>query len=243
MLLSILVPVYNEEKTLALIVNRAMAVACAKEIIIVDDGSTDGTAAVIAGLKEKHGEAIQTLRHERNQGKGAAIRTALAAVHGDVIIIQDADLEYHPEDYPAALRLIEQGWADAVYGCRFSGAHRVFYLWHFLANKFLTGLVNLISDSFLSDMETGFKMIRTEVFRQLRIESFRFDFEVEVTIKLMRGDFRVYEMPILYTGRNYHAGKKITWKDGFHALYAIAKWAILVRRTNALREGENRLNS
>ena len=231
MLLSVLIPVYNEEVTLAEIVDRVAALAGDKQIIIVDDCSTDQTALAIAGLRTKHGSLIEDFRHEKNLGKGAAIRTGLAAIRGDIVIIQDADLEYHPEDYPVALRLIENGWADAVYGSRFSGPHRVFYYWHYLANKFLTFLVNISSDSILSDMETGFKMIRADVLKSLRIESFKFDFEVEVTIKLLRGNYRVYEMPITYTGRSYVEGKKITWKDGVHALYAILKWTFLVPKT------------
>jgi glycosyltransferase involved in cell wall biosynthesis len=227
MLLSVIIPVYNEEATLGAIVSRVMDVPCEKQIIIVDDCSEDKTPQVIEALKNRHGAIIQSFRHEKNLGKGAGIRTGLAAVQGEIIIIQDADLEYHPEDYPAALRLIEQGWADAVFGSRFLGPHRVFFYWHYLANKFLTFLVNITSDAILTDMETGFKMFRTDVFKSLSIQSFRFDFEVEVAIKLFRRKHRVYEIPITYTGRGYAEGKKITWKDGIHALYAIAKWSFL----------------
>jgi len=227
MLLSVVIPVYNEEETLGLIVARVVQVPCKKQIIIVDDCSRDKTPQVIEELKSRYGSMIQSFRHEKNQGKGAAIRTGLAAVQGEIVIIQDADLEYHPEDYPTALRLIEQGWADAVYGSRFLGPHRVFFYWHYLANKFLTFLVNITCDAILTDMETGFKMFRTDIFRSLSIQSFKFDFEVEVTIKLFRRKLRVYEIPITYTGRSYAEGKKITWKDGVHALYAIAKWSLL----------------
>jgi glycosyltransferase involved in cell wall biosynthesis len=227
MLLSVIIPAYNEEATLGVIVSRVVDVPCEKQIIIVDDCSRDKTAQVIEDLKKRHGSIIQSFRHETNLGKGAGIRTGLAAVQGDIIIIQDADLEYHPEDYPTALRLIEQGWADAVFGSRFLGPHRVFFYWHYLANKFLTFLVNVTSDAILTDMETGFKMFRTDVFKSLSIRSFKFDFEVEVTIKLFRRKHRVYEIPITYTGRSYAEGKKITWKDGVHALYAIAKWSLL----------------
>jgi len=229
MLLSILIPVFNEERTLAIIVARVLAVEGDKEIIIVDDCSTDGTAQTILALQNEYGPIIRSYRHETNQGKGGALRTGLAQVKGEIIIIQDADLEYHPEDYPSALRLINEGWADAVYGSRFSGPHRVFLYWHYLANKFLTLLVNISCDSILSDMETGFKMVRTDVFKSLAIESYKFDFEVEITIKLLRARYRVYEMPITYTGRNYDEGKKITWRDGFHALYAIIKWSWLCK--------------
>ena len=227
MLLSVVIPVYNEEETLGLIVARVVQVPCKKQIIIVDDCSRDKTPQVIEEIKSRYGSMIQSFRHEKNQGKGAAIRTGLAAVQGEIVIIQDADLEYHPEDYPTALRLIEQGWADAVYGSRFLGPHRVFFYWHYLANKFLTFLVNITCDAILTDMETGFKMFRTDIFRSLSIQSFKFDFEVEVTIKLFRRKLRVYEIPITYTGRSYAEGKKITWKDGVHALYAIAKWSLL----------------
>jgi glycosyltransferase involved in cell wall biosynthesis len=233
MLLSVIIPVFNEENSLEQLVTRVFAVPCEKQVILVDDCSTDKTPQVIAKLKEKFGAGLVTFRHEKNGGKGAGIRTALAAVQGDVVIIQDADLEYHPEDYPPALRLIEGGWADAVYGSRFMGPHRVFLYWHYLANKFLTWLVNLAANTILSDMETGFKMFRTEVLKSLDIESFKFDFEVEVTIKLFRNRYRVYEIPITYTGRGYDEGKKITWKDGVHALYAIVKWTLLARRATA----------
>jgi glycosyltransferase involved in cell wall biosynthesis len=225
MLLSILIPVFNEEKTLATVVNRIAALPGEKQIVIVDDCSTDGTPDVIADLQQIFGSLLTVVRHPVNQGKGAALRTGLAAVHGEIIIIQDADLEYHPEDYPAALRLIEGGWADAVYGSRFLGPHRVFLYWHYLANKFLTFLVNVSADAILTDMETGFKMFRTDVLKSLDLQSSKFDFEVEVTMKLFRRGYRVYEIPITYTGRTYAEGKKITWRDGFYALAAIVKWS------------------
>jgi len=230
MRLSVIIPVYNEEKTLGLIVSRVAAVRFETQIIVVDDCSTDQTPQVIQGLQHQYGTRVKALRHEKNLGKGAAIRTGLGAVEGDIIMIQDADLEYHPEDYPAALRLIEEGWADAVYGSRFLGPHRVFLHWHYMANKLLTFLVNIAADCILTDIETGFKMIRADVLNSLAIESFKFDFEVEVTIKLLRGRYRVYEIPITYTGRGYDEGKKITWKDGVHALAAIVKWSFLCRR-------------
>jgi glycosyltransferase involved in cell wall biosynthesis len=230
MLLSIVIPVYNEEATLSSVVSRIVAVPVEKQIIIVDDCSTDKTPEIIQALERQYGSLLRVFRHEANQGKGAAIRTGLAAVEGDIVIIQDADLEYHPEDYPVALRLIEKGWADAVYGSRFLGPHRVFHYKHYLANKFLTFLVNVTSDTILTDMETGFKMFRTGVLKSLSIESSRFDFEVEVTIKLLRGKFRVYEIPITYTGRTFEEGKKITWKDGVHALFAIVKWTVFYRK-------------
>jgi glycosyltransferase involved in cell wall biosynthesis len=153
----------------------------------------------------------------RRTAAGAAIKSGLAEAIGEVIVIQDADLEYHPEDYPAALWLIEQGWADAVYGSRFLGPHRVFLFWHYLANKGLTLLANALTSGILTDMETGFKVIRADALKSLDIQSYTFDFEVEVTIKLFRYGYRVYEIPITYTGRGYEEGKKITWVDGVRA--------------------------
>jgi glycosyltransferase involved in cell wall biosynthesis len=199
-----------------------------KEILVVDDGSTDGTRVILQNLqKDTHNLPLSCFFHEKNMGKGAAIRTALANTTGQVIVIQDADLEYHPEDYPAAYRLIEQGWADAVYGSRFLGPHRVFYVWHYLGNKILTFLANVLYNSMLTDMETGFKMIRADVLKSLGIRSFNFDFEVEVTAKLFKRKCRVYEIPITYTGRTYTEGKKITWKDGLRALGAMLRFRIM----------------
>lgn len=227
--LSVLIPVYNEEKTIRLIVERVLRTPCPLELIIVDDCSDDLTPKVLADLAAMHPDLIHVLRHDHNLGKGAAIRTGIAAVRGDFVIIQDADLEYHPEDYPVALRLLENGWADAVYGSRFLGPHRVFLYWHYLANKMLTLFVNVLTDSILTDMETGFKMIRADVLRSLEIQSYQFDFEVEVTMKLFHRRYRVYEIPITYTGRDYSEGKKITWRDGVHAVWAIFYWGVLRR--------------
>ncbi|MDZ7268175.1 MAG: glycosyltransferase family 2 protein [candidate division KSB1 bacterium] len=228
MVLSIIIPLYNERATIAQVIERVLAVPCAKQIIVVDDGSTDGSAEIVAALART--QPLLLLSHPRNLGKGQAIKTGLTAATGEVIIIQDADLEYHPEDYPAALALIEQGWADAVYGSRFLGPHRVFLFWHFVGNRLLTLLANVITSGILSDMETGFKVIRAAVLRDLAIQSCSFDFEVEVTIKLFKYGYRVYEIPITYTGRDYHEGKKITWRDGVRALLALLKWGVLVRR-------------
>lgn len=227
MVISVIIPLYNERATIATLIERVLAVPYAKQIIVVDDGSTDGSAEIVADLVRTR--PLLLLSHPRNLGKGQAIKTGLAAATGEVIIIQDADLEYHPEDYPAALALIEQGWADAVYGSRFLGPHRVFLFWHFVGNKLLTFLANVITSGILTDMETGFKVIRAEVLRDLAIQSYSFDFEVEVTIKLFKYGYRVYEIPITYTGRDYHEGKKITWRDGVRALLALLKWGLLVR--------------
>ncbi len=235
MRLSVVIPAFNESGTLETIIDRVMRVACDKQVIVVDDGSTDMTQDVLNKLCERYPHELQCVRHLKNRGKGAAIQTGLACVTGEVVAIQDADLEYHPEDYPAALRLIEEGWADAVYGSRFLGPHRVFLVWHYLANRMLTMLSNLITSGTLSDMETGFKVIRAGVFDQLDIQSYTFDFEVEVTVKLFRYGYRVYEIPITYTGRGYEDGKKITWRDGVRALWALLKWGVLVRPTKAGR--------
>lgn len=229
MKLSVLIPTFNERNTVEAIIERVRSVPYEKEIIVVDDGSTDGTTEILLRLAEKYPETIRCLFHPENRGKGAAIKSALSAVTGEVVIIQDADLEYHPEDYPAALKLLQQGWADAVYGSRFLGPHRVFLYSHYLGNRFLTGICNLVTSGMLTDMETGFKVIRADVLRALDIQSQSFDFEVEVTIKLFRYGYRVYEIPITYTGRSYKEGKKVTWRDGVCALWALLKWGLVVR--------------
>lgn len=224
-----IIPVYNEKDSVARIVERVQKVPVSKQVIVIDDGSTDGTGKTLQQLAKKN-KALVVLTHEKNLGKGKAVQTGLARVTGDVIVIQDADLEYHPEEYPRALELIEEGWADAVYGSRFLGAHRVFLFWHYVGNKMLTLLCNMLTSGMLTDMETGFKVIRADVLRALDIQSSTFDFEVEVTVKLFRYDYRVYEVPITYTGRGYEEGKKITWKDGVRALAALLKWSLLIRR-------------
>lgn len=229
MKLSVIIPVYNERSTIAQIIARVIAVPIEKQVIVVDDGSVDGTRDVLKELQAQNDSVLTCRFHDRNLGKGAAIRTALAEVSGDVVVIQDADLEYHPEEYPKALELIEKGWADAVYGSRFLGAHRVFLFWHYVGNKALTLLCNIITSGMLTDMETGFKVMKTDVFRSLDIRSFSFDFEVEVTVKLFRHGYRVYEIPITYTGRGYEEGKKITWRDGLKAFVALLKWGFFAK--------------
>lgn len=230
MTLSVIIPVYNERKTLEKIVDRVKQAALPQQIIVVDDGSTDGTRDILEKLIHQDPTTLTCLFHPSNLGKGAAVKTGLVHATGDVIVIQDADLEYHPDDYPAALRLIEQGWADAVYGSRFLGPHRVFLFWHYMGNKLLTLLADAITGGSLTDMETGFKVFRADVLKSLDIQSYSFDVEVEVTVKLFRYGYRVYEMPITYTGRTYEEGKKITWRDGMRALWALVKWGILARR-------------
>ncbi len=235
LVLSVIIPVYNERDTIERILARVLAVPLKKELIVVDDGSSDGTREVLTGLQKRYGKKMTLVMHERNKGKGKAVQTGLARAKGDIIVIQDADLEYHPEEYPKAVALIEDGWADAVYGSRFLGIHRVFLFWHYVGNKMLTLLCNMMTSGMLTDMETGFKLIRTDVLRALDIQSYTFDFEVEVTVKLFRHGYRVYEIPITYTGRGYEEGKKITWKDGLRALRALVKWGLTVRKRSAGR--------
>jgi glycosyltransferase involved in cell wall biosynthesis len=222
--LSIIIPVYNEIGTILQIIEKVKEAPFDKEIIVVDDGSTDGTGNL---LKEK-GDGITVLFHEPNQGKGAAIRTAIPHITGDVVIVQDADLEYHPSEYPRLLAPIVDGVADVVYGSRFQGGtHRVLFFWHALGNRIITTLSNMFTDLNLSDMETGYKVFRAEVIKKIKIESKRFGFEPEITAKIAKMGCRIYEVPISYWGRDYSEGKKINWKDGFAAIYWIIKYNLL----------------
>ena len=222
--LSIIIPVYNEIGTILQIIEKVKEAPFDKEIIVVDDGSTDGTGNL---LKEK-GDGITVLFHEPNQGKGAAIRTAIPHITGDVVIVQDADLEYHPSEYPRLLAPIVNGVADVVYGSRFQGGtHRVLFFWHALGNRIITTLSNMFTDLNLSDMETGYKVFRAEVIKKIKIESKRFGFEPEITAKIAKMGCRIYEVPISYWGRDYSEGKKINWKDGFAAIYWIIKYNLL----------------
>ena len=221
MRLSVVIPVYNEVGTIKEIVSRVQAVDLEKKIIIVDDGSTDGTRELLKEITLSHVN-VRVLYHDRNQGKGAALRTGFEGATGGIVIIQDADLEYDPREYPVLLEPILDGRADIVYGSRFlGGPHRVLFFWHYLGNKFLTLLSNVLTNLNLSDMETCYKVFRREVLSDIQFKSNRFGFEPEFTAKIARKDFRIYETPISYSGRTYAEGKKIGWKDGVKAIVAI----------------------
>ena len=222
-MISVIIPVYNEVTTIKEIVKRVQSVDLAKEIIIVDDASTDGTREALNELKE--GEGITVLFHESNQGKGAALRTACKEVKGDIVIIQDADLEYDPQEYSKLIRPIIEGKADAVYGSRFlGGPHRVLLFWHYVGNKLLTLFSNMFTNLNLTDMETCYKVFKTSLLKELSIESNRFGVEPEITTKLAKLKCRIYEVDISYSGRDYGEGKKINWKDGIAAFYWIVKY-------------------
>jgi len=221
-LLSVLMPVYNEKATLTEMVERVLAVPVRKELIAVDDASTDGSRDILQKLASEKGFTV--LLQERNQGKGAAVRRAIGAAKGDIMVIQDADLEYSPEEYPDLLDLIKKGKADAVFGSRFIGRHRCHLFTHYLANLFLNLVTNVLYNTTLTDMETCFKAIRSDVLKALTLKSDRFGIEPEITAKLFKFGARVYEVPITYEGRDYSEGKKITWKDGFPALWTLVKY-------------------
>jgi glycosyltransferase involved in cell wall biosynthesis len=220
--LSVIIPVYNELKTITEVVRRVEAQPYDKEIIIVDDCSTDGTRELLQ--QTAWPENVHIYFHAKNQGKGAGIRTALAAASKDVIIIQDADLEYNPNDFGVVLKPILDGVADVVYGSRFLGIHRSFMLHHYVGNKMLTLVTNVLYNNMLTDMETGYKAFRAEVLRGIKIRSNRFDFEPEITAKVLKRGYRIYEVPIYYAGRDYAEGKKITWRDGVSALRALIRY-------------------
>jgi len=228
--LSIIMPVYNEMTTIAEIIHRVgeTLVGLSKELVIVDDGSTDGTREYLQSLAEgetRDGLTVKVIIHETNQGKGAAIRTAIAHVTGDIVLIQDADLEYDPQDYPALLKPILEQRADVVFGNRFhGGSHRVLYFWHFVGNKLLTTLCNIMTNLNLTDMEVGYKVFRAEILKQVQLCSNRFGFEPEITVKMARLDCRIYEVPISYHGRTYAEGKKINWRDGIAALLHMLRY-------------------
>ena len=228
MTLSVIIPVYNEVSTVEQLVMRVKRVPIDKQIIIVDDGSTDGTRDKVAGLED--GDAVVALAHQRNQGKGAALRTGFGAATGDIVIVQDADLEYDPNEYPRLIQPILDDRADVVYGSRFVGgdSHRVLYFWHSVGNRALTVLSNMCTNLNLTDMETCYKAFRREIIQGLTLEEDRFGFEPEVTAKLakIRG-IRIYEVGISYSGRTYQEGKKIAWRDGLRALWCIGRYNFL----------------
>ncbi len=225
MKLSIVVPVYNEKGTLEEIIRRIQATLYDKEIIAVDDASEDGSRDILDRLTQQH-DNLKVYYHDKNQGKGAALRTGFAQVTGDVVIIQDADLEYDPVDYPALLDPIEKGLADVVYGSRLIGAqpHRVLYFWHYMGNRCVTFLSNMFTNLNLTDMEVGFKVFKAEVLRDIRIKCNRFGVEPELTAKVAKQKCVVYEVPISYHGRDYAHGKKITWRDGLAAIFHILRF-------------------
>ncbi|HHT9138012.1 MAG TPA: glycosyltransferase family 2 protein [Candidatus Wunengus sp. YC60] len=232
MKVSIIIPVFNEFKTLQHVVEKVISVdiQSQKEIIIVDDASTDGTRELIE--KELEKKVDKVIYHPFNQGKGATLRTGFKHATGDVVIIQDADLEYDPNEYPLLLQPILEGKADVVYGSRFTGhgPHRVLFFWHFVANKFITTLSNMVSDLNLTDAETGFKVFKRNILNKIALEEDRFGFEIEITVKLARLKCRMYEVGVSYSGRDYSEGKKITWRDGIRAIFCILKYGILRKR-------------
>ena len=224
MKLSIVMPVYNEHATIEEILSRVEAVGLADEIVIVDDGSTDGTRELLHELASKY-PITNLILHQHNQGKGAAVRTGIQAARGELILIQDADLEYDPRDYPTLLKPIEEGVADVVYGSRFLGApRRSTMFWHMVANKLLTFMTNLLYNTILSDMETGYKVFKREIVAGMKIRANKFDFEPEFTAKILKRKVRVYEVPISFNPRDYEEGKKIGIMDAFQAVWTLIKY-------------------
>jgi len=241
---SVVIPVYNEKETIFEILRRVEDTPMRKEIVVVDDCSKDGTREILQNLSERQqrgdteapaadgGEPIPLVNvrfffQGQNQGKGAALRRGFAVATGDIVLVQDADLEYDPRDYPKLLEPILDGRADVVYGSRFlGGPQRVHYFWHYVANKFLTLLSDMFTNLKLTDMETCYKVFRKEVLKGIQLKSNRFGFEPEITAKIAKGTWRVYEVPISYAGRTYEEGKKITWKDGVQALWCIIRYSL-----------------
>lgn len=222
---SIIIPVYNEKNTIQHVIEQVQQAPYQKEIIIVDDGSSDGTREILQ--QRQWPENVHIFYHEKNRGKGAGIRTAVQYASKEVIVIQDADLEYDPKDLAVVLRPIIDGKADVVYGSRFLGIHRAFLFWHYLGNKLLTLLTNVLYNNMLTDMETGYKAFRAPILKSMTIRSNRFDFEPEITAKVLKRHYRIYEVPIYYAGRDFEEGKKITWRDAFPALWALIKFRFI----------------
>jgi glycosyltransferase involved in cell wall biosynthesis len=223
-LLSVVMPVFNERATVEEVVRRVMKVPLRIQLIVVDDGSTDGTREQLTALQKELDFTL--LLQPRNMGKGAALRAGFAAVRGDLAVVQDGDLEYSPEEFPMLIELICQGRADVVYGSRFLGRHRVFLFTHYLGNRFLTLLTNILYNTMLTDMETCYKVMRTEVLRSMTLRSNGFGIEPELTAKIFKRGYRVYEVPITYDGRGYEEGKKIGWRDGIVALWVLLRYRV-----------------
>lgn len=222
--ISIIIPAYNEKNTIKEVLRRckqAETLGMAREIIVVDDGSTDGTRDI---LKLEEDSSVRVLLHDRNLGKGAAIRTGLEHVSGDLVLIQDADLEYDPDDWQVMLRPVLKGKATVVYGSRFTGERRNMLYWHYLGNRLLSLLTNILYNTTISDMETCYKLFRKDILEGIKIRSNHFDFEPEITAKICKKGIRIYEVPISYTGREAYEGKKISWRDGVPALWALLKY-------------------
>jgi glycosyltransferase involved in cell wall biosynthesis len=220
-LLSVVMPVFNERTTVEEIIRRVLAVPMRIELVVVDDGSTDGTGPILDELQRSLGF---TLLRQQNAGKGAALRRGFAAVTGDLVVVQDADLEYSPEEYPQLIELICKGHADVVYGSRFLGRHRVFLFTHYLGNRIVTLATNIMYNTMLTDMETCYKVMRTDVLRSFTLRSNGFGIEPEITAKIFKRGYRVYEIPVTYAGRGYDEGKKITWTAGVVALWVLLKY-------------------
>ena len=229
--LSVVMPVFKEAATIGKVIGSVLARPEVTELVVVDDASYDGTWDELQSLAAAHPERVRVLRHERNRGKGVALKTGFAAATGDIVLVQDADLEYDPGDYPRLLEPILRDAADAVFGSRFIGgsSHRVLYFWHSLGNRFLTLLSNMVTDLNLTDMECGYKVFRRDLLQKITIEEPRFGFEPEIVAKVARTGARIYEVSVAYYGRTYAEGKKINWKDGVSALRCIVKYGLLRR--------------
>lgn len=225
MKLSVIIPIYNEKETLDTLIGRVLEVQLEnieKELLLVDDGSTDGTRDLLEKYKDREG--FKVILHSRNGGKGRAVRTGIKHATGDLLIIQDADLEYDPSEYPVVLKPLVDGRADVVYGSRFKGSGRAFLAHHYYGNKLITFIANLLYNTNLTDIETCYKAFKRGVFDKIQLKSDRFDIEPEITAKIFKNRFKVYEVPISYSGRDFEEGKKITWRDGFAAIWALVKF-------------------
>lgn len=224
--LSVIIPCYNEQATIKEILRQVLATGRALEIIVVDDGSSDGTRDILAEF-DGH-EIVKVILHEKNQGKGAAVRTGLGHATGDVMLIQDADLEYDPREYDKLIQPIEEGRAKAVYGSRFlGGPRRTMFFWHMVGNRFLTLVTNVLFDTILSDMETCYKVFTADLAKNLNLKSHGWGFDPEITAKILRQGVRIYEVPISYAGREFYEGKKVSWRDGFTVLWTLIKYRLV----------------